>query len=92
MDEIEYFLGLRISQAFALVLQGFGDMDGNVLHPFMGFRGTANEEEFLAFGDPLVSVLVIETDADEATVSVVFVFVLRATGFSVVFSGDEHPL
>ena len=65
-DDVDEFLWFGVGDSFAAVLEGFGNVDGDVLHAFVGFLGAAHEEDVLGFGDAFVAVFVVEADADKA--------------------------
>lgn len=66
VDQLDHFLDAGVLQAFALVLERFGHMNGDILQAFVGFIGTADQQEFFTFGDAFVAILVVEADADQA--------------------------
>ena len=66
LNKVDDFLKLGVLKSFTFVFESFGDVDGHVLHTFVGFFGTADEEKILAFGEVFVPILVIQADSDQA--------------------------
>jgi hypothetical protein len=66
VEDLDYLLDGGVLEAFAALFQVLAELHGDFLHGFVGLAGTAHEEEMLAFAESLVSVLVIQADADKA--------------------------
>jgi hypothetical protein len=66
LNQVEHFLNLGVLQAFTLGFEGFGDMNGDILHSFMRFFRAAEQHEFFSFRDALMAIIVVEANADEA--------------------------
>ena len=66
MKDIPQFLGAGVFEAFAAFGELLVDLDGRFLHDFVRFLGAADEEKIVAAREPLVAVLVVETDAQHA--------------------------
>jgi hypothetical protein len=80
LHQLDQFLDRGAAQAFALGFEGFGHVDGDILHAFVGFLGAADEKEFLALGDAFMFVFIVETDAEQTD---------SFGGFCFGFAGHE---
>jgi hypothetical protein len=65
VKDFENLLDGRLLEVFPAESQGCGELDGRILHALVRFRGTANEKEMLASGEPLMSVLIVQPHAEE---------------------------
>src|SRR5262249_43926114 len=66
VKQVDGLLYGRFLQPFAAAAEALIELDGRVLHPFVRFLRAAHQEEMLGPGQALVSILVIEADAEEA--------------------------
>jgi len=85
VKDFDDFLDGGLFQGLAPALQRFRKSDGCVLHALVRFAGAANQQEVFVLREPLVTVLVIQTDADEPDDSMVFLVFL----FSLVGHGTR---
>ena len=61
--DMTQFLNGNIAQSFAFAVQMFVDLDGRFLHDSMGFLGAAGEEKIGAAGNPLLTIIGVESQA-----------------------------
>ena len=66
MKDLDNLFEPSLVESFAALPKGFGESDGRVLHPFVGFLRAANQEEMFAAGQTGVAVLVVESHAQKA--------------------------
>lgn len=66
MEKVDHLFDARIFEAFSLGFERFGDVNDDILHPFMGLFRAADEEEFFSLGDAFVTILVIESNPNQA--------------------------
>lgn len=65
-QEVGNFFGVCIRYRPTLPAEVFGRLDDRFGHAFVGIRGTTYEIKALATGNPLVLVLGVEPEAEEA--------------------------
>src|SRR5579864_4609993 len=65
-EKIERLFWIGFLEGLAFLLQFVVKAEDGVLHAFVRFGRTAQEEKVFAACQPLMAVLIIETDADEA--------------------------
>lgn len=66
MEYIPQLLRAGIFEALAALGELLVDLDRRFLHDFVRFLGAADEQEVVSAREPLVAVLVVETDAQHA--------------------------
>src|SRR5205823_3379895 len=66
LQQVDDFLDGGVFEAFALVAEGFGEANGEILHVFVGFLGAADQEKLFAASDTFVAVRIIQADAEQA--------------------------
>src|SRR5262245_48987680 len=66
LQQVEDLIGRCVGQTLALTLQGFVEVDGNVLHLLVRLLGAADENDVIRLGEAPVAVLAVEADAQKA--------------------------
>jgi hypothetical protein len=73
MKKLHHLIGLSLVQGLASLIKLIGETDGGVLHLLVCRLGTAQEDEILALGNSRFPVPVIQSHADKADNSLIFI-------------------
>jgi hypothetical protein len=65
VQDLNDLLHRGITQALAALVEGLGEANGGILHVLVGFLRPTYENKVLTLRKPLMSILVIEADAEE---------------------------
>jgi len=80
VKDFDDFFDSGLFQGLAPALQRFGKSNGRILHALVRFAGAAHQQKVFVLREPLVTVLVIQTDANKSYNSMVFILWLVGHG------------
>jgi hypothetical protein len=66
VEQVGNLLHRGFAHAFAAIFEGCVDMDGDILHFGVSFRGTSHKHYVVAASDAVVAIVVVQADAEEA--------------------------
>ena len=64
LGDVDKFVWAQLFHLLSAVGEALAKLDGRFLHSLVGLVGAAQEQKALAAGDPLVTVVAVETDAE----------------------------
>ena len=65
-EHLDGLLNVNFMETLAAQFQSFVELDRGILHPFVRLGRTADQEKMLTSGDPVIAVLIVETDSNKA--------------------------